>query len=164
MYKTSYLKPEYSYVAKSGDPELFFESEFGTTTNFSAKINAVGDGARCSAGLKRVAYKQAMDSYYRDPEAPGPWKIAAPADTPILVTGHWFVYGLTSSSTVNGLTSTTSYPNTSCRVVEQIFTPKANEKYLVRLTKGPFGACAMAVTKMDGSAVEITQARQCSNK
>jgi hypothetical protein len=162
-YGASYPKPSYNYLAKTGDPQLFFESDFGTNTNFSAKLNAVGADALCGSGAKGVAYKQEMDSYFRNANAPGPWKIYAPAGVPIRLTGSWSTYGSTSSSTMNGLKTTVTTLNRSCQFVAKVFVPKSDEKYMVRLTNGGSGVCSMAITTTDGSAVDLVDAPQCKD-
>jgi hypothetical protein len=72
MYGAGYPKPEYSYVGAADDPEFFLESDFGVSTQFTAKTSISDEDDLCGQGL-RVAYLQAMDSYYviQTPKAHG---------------------------------------------------------------------------------------------
>lgn len=153
-----YPKPEYNYAAKAGDPEIFFESEFGTSSQFKAKIETVQDGDDC-LDTKRVAYLQQMDSYLRRADAPGPWKIAAPADKPILIAGQWTRY---SSAGYDYLSQRkTVMPATSCPWAAKILTPKPGAKCRVRLSNAGPMRCALSITATDGSPVETKDALSC---
>ncbi len=154
-----YPKPEYNYAAQAGDSEFFFESEFGTNSQFKAKTEAVQDGDDC-LDTKRVAYLQQMDSYLRRADAPGPWKIAAPADKPILIAGQWTRY---SSAGYDYLSQRkTVMPATSCPWAAKILTPKPGARYRVRLFKAGPMACSLSVTSMDGAPVETKDAPSCA--
>lgn len=154
-----YPKPEYNYVPQAVDPEFFLESEFGTSSQFKAKIDTVQDSDDC-LDTKRVAYLQQMDSYLRRADAPGPWKIAAPHDKPILIAGQWMHY---SSAGYDYLSQRkTVMPATSCPWVAKIVTPKSGAKYRVHLSKAGPMACALSITSMDGSPVETKDAPNCT--
>jgi hypothetical protein len=154
-----YPKPEYNYASKTDDPELFLESEFGTSSQFKAKIDSVQDNDDC-LDTQRVAYLQQMDSYLRRADAPGPWKFAAPADKPILIAGQWTHY---SSAGYDHLSKRkTVMPATSCPWAAKILTPKPGAKYRVRLFKAGPMACSLSVTSMDGAPVETKDAPNCA--
>ena len=153
-----YPKPEYNYTPKPGDPEFFFESEFGINSQFKAKTEAVQDGDGC-LDTKRVAYLQQMDSYLRRADAPGPWKIAAPVDKPILIAGQWTRYSSAGYDYLSQRKTVT--PATSCPWVAKILTPKPGAKYRVRLSNAGPMMCALSITSMDGSPVETKDALSC---
>jgi len=144
-------KPEYDYQAKPGDPEFFLESQFGMRTEFGAKMLATAGYDDC-IGLQRVAYMQAMDSYLRRTDLPGPWKIAAPANEPFLIAGQWSMYG---SKVFDYRTKEWSeISGSSCRLDGKIIpAPAAGQKYRVRLT-GKGNTCDLSVTLLDGTPVE----------
>lgn len=152
-----YPKPEYNHVAQAGDPEFFLESRFGTSTQFKAKINAAVDDD--CLGAERVAYLQAMDSYLRRADAPGPWKITAPAGKPILIAGQWVRY----STTGFGYLSKTNlvFPGGSCPWAAKTMTPVAGAKYVVRLS-GVGPACELSITTIEGAPVDTHDAPNCA--
>ena len=154
----SYPKPTYRYVGVADDPVFFFESDFGTNTQFLAKTENIKDEPKCLANSERVAYLQDMDSYYRDADAPGPWKITAKAGQPILIAGHWFKYGSSQPLAFNMVRHT---PEAFCNPLVKILVPKAGEEYLVRLTNAGNRACSMSITLKDGSPVDATDALEC---
>lgn len=156
-----YLKPEYNYIAEPDDPEFFLESEFGTSSYFKAKINAVpSDDDDDCLDTKRVAYLQQMDSYLRSPHAPGPWKISAPADKPILIAGQWMRYSSVGHDYLSRRKSVT--PATSCPWVAAVMTPRPGGRYRVRLSRAGPLMCALAITAMDGKPVETKSAPNCA--
>ena len=159
-YGVSYPKPEYNYVAQSNDPEFFFESQFSTNTQFKAKLNAIPERDNCLETM-RVAYLQKMDSYFRHPDTPGPWKIAAPAGQPILIAGQWMRYGTTNSIVVGSIKTTQIFPGSSCPWVAKTMTPIAGAKYLVRLS-GVGPTCELPISSMDGASVETKNAPNCA--
>jgi hypothetical protein len=158
MYGAGYPKPEYSYAARSIDPVFYFESGFGTATNFKAKVNPTDDGEGCRS-TKRVAYMQRMDSYYRSADLPGPWTISAPANEPILIAGQWAHY---SSSSYDYLSrSKIVYLGNICPWAAKVVTPMAGAKYKVQLSSPAPMVCTLTITSMDGSPVKIQDAPNC---
>ena len=153
-------RPTYLYTGVADDPVIFFESVFGINTYFSAKTENVKDELYCLEHAKSVAFMQDINSSFRYENATGPWKISAPADQPILIRGSMFVAG--SYATRHGpYFITPGRKHRSCEEVIKIFTPKAGEEYLVRLTEGGEGGCLMDITYKDGRFVETTDALVC---
>jgi len=160
MYGAGYPKPEYNYAGAPDDPVFYFESDFGVNTQFRAKINLASDEMPCALG-QRVAYLQAMDSYYRDPDAKGPWKISAPADQPIVIAGQWSSYGSQSYSSLDR--TKTWHPGASCQWVGKMLTPRKGASYRVRARNAGPLRCDMEITSMDGAAVGVQTVPTCQD-
>lgn len=152
-----YPKPEYNHIGQAGDPEFFLESQFGTSTQFKAKLDAAPDDD--CVGTQRVAYLQAMNSFFRRPDAPGPWKFVAPAGKPVLIAGQWVRY---STSGFDYLSKTNLvFPGGSCPWAAKTMIPQAGATYLVRLS-GVGPTCELSIKAADGSPVETHDAPNCA--
>lgn len=161
MYGAGYPKPEYSYVGAADDPELFFESDFGVGTQFTAKTSISGEDDPCLRG-QRIAYLQAMDSYYRDPDAKGPWKIFAPANQPIVITGQWTLYGTQSYDPATR--TTRSYAPSSCPVVAKKLTPVKGGRYRIHVRDAGPLRCAIDIATLDGASIAVQEVPVCANQ
>lgn len=160
MYGAGYPRPEYSYVGAADDPEFFLDSDFGVSTQFTAKTSISDEDDPCGQG-RRVAYLQAMDSYYRDPDAKGPWKISAPANQPIVITGQWTRYG---TQVYEPATRTTRlYLPSSCPVVAKKLTPVKGGRYRIHLRNAGALRCDMDVATLDGSSIAVQDVPTCAN-
>jgi hypothetical protein len=165
-YGVTYPKPTYKYVGESEDPVLSFTSDFGTATNFLVKIKNARDEPKCLVGTERVAFLQEIDSYFRHPELPGPWKISAPANNPILIASNWFMYGTETvyPGALGGMSMKTITPSQSCPFTVKIFTPKAGEHYLIRLNNAGNRTCSLSIEYEDGSPVDAIESRSCEKR
>lgn len=152
-------KPEYDYRAKPNDPEFFLESDFGMRTEFKAKIHTVHGEDGC-LDTQRVAFMQKMDSYLRRADLPGPWKIAAPANEPVLIAGQWAQFATSSynSWTRERLVTLPA----SCPWKAKIMTPLPGAKYKVRLSSAGALACELSISLLDGTPVETRDAPSCA--
>lgn len=157
---TTYPKPSYNYVAASpDDPEIEFQSEFGVNTYFMAKREKTASN-QCR-DFDRVAYLQRQDSYLRDKDDKSVWKISAPPEKEILISGSWAIRAESSSINSGALISTTYYPGSNCPSITKSIVPKAGEKYLVKLESAGARACKLSITSKNGKPVESRDAPRC---
>ena len=157
---TTYPKPSYNYVAASpDDPEFEFQSEFGVNTYFMAKVEKTKSN-QCR-DFDRVAYLQQQDSYFRDKNDKSIWKISAPPEKEVLISGSWVIRPENSSINTGALIATTYYPGSSCPSITKAVLPKAGEQYLVRLESAGTKACKLSITLKNGKPVESRDVPGC---
>lgn len=149
-------KPQYDYVGQPGDPEFLLESDFGVDSNFMALQDPEAYNNSCMV-RQRVAYLQAMDSYYKNSNLPGPWKIVSPAGKAIVISGGWSKYGTTSYS---GSYKTIS-AGTRCVLANKLIIGERDKKYRVHLREGVNGYCSLDVSALDGSSVLVKDYPNC---
>lgn len=157
---TTYPKPSYNYVAASpDDPEFEFQSEFSVNTYFMAK--RANTSSNLCRDFDRVAYLQHQDSYLRDKDDKSIWKISAPPEKEILISGSWAIRPESSSINSGALIATTYYPGSSCPSITKSIVPKAGEKYLVKLESAGARACKLSITLKNGKPVESRDVARC---
>lgn len=148
-------KPQYDYVGAPDDPVFVLESDFGIDTYFSVQIDPSKNVNLCKS-RQSVAYMQTMDSYYRSSSLKGPWKLAAPADQPMVISAGWNQYPVMSPNGKGVIT-----PARGCAAENKLLVGEKGKQYRAYLRKGADGGCALDITSLDGSPVETKPYPRC---